>query len=51
LQKNAILRGVTLSFQITVFKVLAGYPRGRASLADLRRTIPFSLRPAEQMIG
>ena len=28
-----------MSFQITVLKVLAGYPEGRASLADLRRAV------------
>jgi hypothetical protein len=28
-----------MSFQITVLKVLAGHPGGRASLADLRRAV------------
>ena len=28
-----------MSFQITVLKVLAGHPEGRASLADLRRAV------------
>jgi hypothetical protein len=28
-----------VSFQITVLKVLAGHPEGRASLADLRRAV------------
>jgi len=28
-----------VSFQITILKVLAGHPGGRASLADLRRTV------------
>src|ERR1700736_337746 len=28
-----------MSFQITVLKVLAGHPAGRASLADLRRAV------------
>src|SRR5258708_30082958 len=28
-----------MSFQITILKVLAGHPGGRASLADLRRTV------------
>jgi hypothetical protein len=26
-----------MSFQITILKVLAGHPEGRASLADLKR--------------
>src|SRR5258707_3498267 len=28
-----------MSFQITILKVLAGHPGGRASLADLRRAV------------
>ncbi len=28
-----------MSFQITILKVLAGHPEGRASLADLRRAV------------
>jgi len=28
-----------VSFQITILKVLAGHPEGRASLADLRRAV------------
>ena len=28
-----------MSFQITVLKVLAGHPEGRASIADLRRAV------------
>ena len=31
--------GVRVSFQITVLKVLAGQPEGRASLADLRHAV------------
>jgi hypothetical protein len=31
--------GRAVSFQITVLKVLAGHPEGRASLADLRRAV------------
>jgi hypothetical protein len=32
-------RGVAMSFQITILKVLAGHPEGRASLADLKRAM------------
>ena len=32
-------RGRVMSFQITVLKVLAGHPGGRASLDDLRRAV------------
>jgi hypothetical protein len=28
-----------MSFQITILKVLAGHPGGRASLADLKRAM------------
>jgi hypothetical protein len=28
-----------MSFQITILKVLAGHPEGRASLADLKRAM------------
>jgi hypothetical protein len=28
-----------MSFQITILKVLAGHPEGRASLADLKLTM------------
>ena len=28
-----------MSFQVTILKVLAGHPEGRASLADLRRAV------------
>ena len=31
--------GSPVSFQITILKVLAGHPEGRASLADLRRAV------------
>ncbi|MDB5604701.1 MAG: hypothetical protein JWP25_1601 [Bradyrhizobium sp.] len=31
--------GRVVSFQITVLKVLAGHPQGRASLADLKRAV------------
>jgi hypothetical protein len=31
--------GDVVSFQITILKVLAGHPAGRASLADLRRAV------------
>jgi hypothetical protein len=31
--------GVGMSFQITILKVLAGHPEGRASLPDLKRAI------------
>jgi hypothetical protein len=37
---NDLLRlGALVSFQITVLKILAGHPQGRASLADLRRAV------------
>ena len=49
MQENAIVRievnfircvpGRLVSFQITVLKVLAGHPGGRASLADVRRSV------------
>jgi hypothetical protein len=32
-----VVAGRTVSFQITVLKVLAGHPDGRASVADLTR--------------
>ena len=32
-----------MSFQITILKVLAGYPEGRASLADLNRAMAILL--------
>jgi len=32
-------RGRVVSFQISVLKVLAGYPEGRASLEELRRAV------------
>jgi hypothetical protein len=32
-------RGRVVSFQITVLKVLAGHPEGRASLEELRRAV------------
>jgi hypothetical protein len=31
--------GDVVSFQITILKVLAGHPEGRASLADLKRAV------------
>jgi hypothetical protein len=34
-----LLPGFAMSFQITVLKVLAGHPEGRASLADLTRYV------------
>jgi hypothetical protein len=34
-----LLPGYVVSFQITVLKVLAGHPEGRASLADLTRYV------------
>ena len=36
---KAAARGVGMSFQITILKVLAGHPEGRASLADLKRAM------------
>jgi hypothetical protein len=38
-KKYLASRGLILSFQITVLKVLAGHPEGRASLADLRHAV------------
>ena len=35
----ALLSGRVMSFQITVLKVLAGHPGGRASVADLRQAV------------
>src|SRR6266851_1466116 len=32
-----------VSFQITILKVLAGHPEGRAPLADLRRAVAISI--------
>ena len=37
--KASASRGVGMSFQITILKVLAGHPGGRASLADLKRAM------------
>src|SRR6266852_6524395 len=37
--KGLCVSGRAVSFQITVLKVLAGHPEGRASLADLRRAV------------
>jgi hypothetical protein len=37
--KVSASRGVGMSFQITILKVLAGHPEGRASLADLKRAM------------
>src|SRR6476646_657871 len=37
--KGMCIRGVAMSFQITILKVLAGHPEGRASLADLKRAM------------
>src|SRR6478609_4921976 len=37
--KVSASRGVGMSFQITILKVLAGHPGGRASLADLKRAM------------
>ena len=37
--KASAARGVGMSFQITILKVLAGHPEGRASLADLKRAM------------
>jgi hypothetical protein len=37
--KNLCVSGRPVSFQITILKVLAGHPGGRASLADLRRAV------------
>jgi hypothetical protein len=34
-----LLPGYAVSFQITVLKVLAGHPEGRASIADLTRYV------------
>jgi hypothetical protein len=34
-----LLPGFAVSFQITVLKVLAGHPEGRASIADLTRCV------------
>ena len=36
---SAFVCGSPVSFQITILKVLAGHPGGRASLADLRRAV------------
>jgi hypothetical protein len=36
---KAAARGVGMSFQITILKVLAGHPEGRASLPDLKRAM------------
>src|SRR6266436_1347688 len=37
--RGLCVSGRAVSFQITVLKVLAGHPEGRASLADLRRAV------------
>jgi hypothetical protein len=37
--KAVASRGCVMSFQITVLKVLAGHPEGRASIADLTRYV------------
>jgi hypothetical protein len=37
--KRFFVCGYAVSFQITILKVLAGHPEGRASLADLRRAV------------
>ena len=37
--KESAARGVGMSFQITILKVLAGHPEGRASLPDLKRAM------------
>jgi len=37
--KASAARGVGMSFQITILKVLAGHPEGRASLPDLKRAM------------
>jgi hypothetical protein len=37
--KASASRGVGMSFQITILKVLAGHPGGRASLADVKRAM------------
>ena len=37
--KASAFRGVGMSFQITILKVLAGHPEGRASLPDLKRAM------------
>jgi hypothetical protein len=37
--KVSASRGVGMSFQITILKVLAGHPEGRASLPDLKRAM------------
>jgi hypothetical protein len=37
--KASASRGVGMSFQITILKVLAGHPEGRASLPDLKRAM------------
>jgi hypothetical protein len=34
-----LVAGRTVSFQITILKVLAGHPEGRASVADLTRCV------------
>jgi hypothetical protein len=37
--RKSIVAGRIVSFQITVLKVLAGHPEGRASVADLTRHV------------
>src|SRR5207245_3837464 len=36
---NLLFAGRPMSFQITILKVLAGHPGGRASLAELRQAV------------
>jgi hypothetical protein len=38
-EKMIVLQGRALSFQMTVLKVLAGHPDGRASVTDLTRCV------------
>jgi hypothetical protein len=43
---KAAARGVGMSFQITILKVLAGHPEGRASLPDLKRAMAILITRA-----
>jgi hypothetical protein len=46
---NAVERAV--SFQITILKVLAGHPEGRASLAELRRAVGILISSGPDWAG
>jgi hypothetical protein len=37
--RNSFVAGRIVTFQITVLKVLAGHPQGRASVSDLKRDV------------